>query len=40
MSSTLAREAVKVGDWEAMGGLVTEGVKEVIREVGVYGPEE
>lgn len=40
VSSTLAREAVRVGDWEAVGGLVTEGVREVIRELGVYGPEE
>lgn len=37
VSSTLAREAVRVGDWEAVGGLVTEGVKGAIREVGAYG---
>lgn len=40
VSSTLAREAVRVGDWEVVGGLVTEGVRAVIRDVGVYGPEE
>lgn len=40
VSSTLAREAVRVGDWEVVGGLVTEGVRAVIRDMGVYGPEE
>ncbi|KAK1828979.1 cytidylyltransferase [Podospora conica] len=36
VSSTLARNAAKMGDWEVLRGLVTEGVVKVVREEGLY----